>query len=306
MARIAAASRDTSSQTPRPWKMRRLALPRAVVRSSKLGCAAESGATPSMSSTRTPVPARPSARLAPTRPPPTMATSTSRNAAREEGAAGRSDSGMHRTRHQFLDSMDVLGSSVRQDLDTGLGDHHVIFDAHSDALKPFRYAASPCRDVDTRLDGERHARLEHPPLVADLVVTDIVHVHAEPMPGTMHEETPVGAIPFQLCGPAFQQSEPHQAVRDGADRRLVRLVPVVARAHLGDGRAIRLEHDLIHGTLFRGEAPAHRESARDIGGIRLVLAAGIDQEHVACLQRLIVFAVMQDAAVVAAADDGVV
>jgi len=65
-------------QHPRPSKMRRLALPSAVVRSSKLACPAAPSGELSTSNDRTPVPARPAARLAPTMPPPTMATSTSR------------------------------------------------------------------------------------------------------------------------------------------------------------------------------------------------------------------------------------
>src|SRR5690242_789789 len=117
--------------------MRRLALPRAVVRSSKLGCAAESGATLSMSCTRTPVPDRPRARLAPTSPPPTIATSNSRSAAREDAAAGLGGSrmGCRALRHQSLDRRDVLRCAIRQHLDARLGDHDVVLDAYTNALE---------------------------------------------------------------------------------------------------------------------------------------------------------------------------
>ena len=55
--------------------MRRLPFDNAVVRSSKLGCAAASCGTASMSAVRTPSPSSATARLAPTMPPPTMAMS---------------------------------------------------------------------------------------------------------------------------------------------------------------------------------------------------------------------------------------
>jgi hypothetical protein len=72
---MAADSAAISSHTPSDWNIWRDPLPSAVVRSSKLGCDAESGGTPSMSVTRRPVPPNASAKLAPTMPPPTIATS---------------------------------------------------------------------------------------------------------------------------------------------------------------------------------------------------------------------------------------
>src|SRR6185312_7750706 len=77
MVVMAAACGAIAGHTPSAWKMRRLALPSAVVRSSKLGCMLESGAVPSTSRIDRPLSARASARLAPTIPPPTMATSQS-------------------------------------------------------------------------------------------------------------------------------------------------------------------------------------------------------------------------------------
>ncbi len=64
-----------SDQTPSVSKIRRLALPSAVVRSSKLGWERESGAVPSISSVERPVSDSASARLPPTIPPPTITTS---------------------------------------------------------------------------------------------------------------------------------------------------------------------------------------------------------------------------------------
>ena len=94
------------------------------------------------------------------------------------------------------------------------------------------------RDVDAGLDGQRHARLEHAPFVADLVVADVVHVHAEPVAGAVHEELAIGAVSSSFATRALEQAELDQALRDDAHRGIVRLVPVVARLHLRDGRVV--------------------------------------------------------------------
>src|SRR6185437_13064566 len=261
-----------------------------------------------MSSTRTPVPDSPSARLAPTSPPPTIATSTSRTAARDGVATGASGSGMARgsPRHQFLNGIDILGYPVRQHLDTALRDHDVIFDAHTDPLEALRHAASTCGNVDAGLYGKRHARLEHTPLVTDLVVADIVYIHSEPVTGAVHEEAPVRAIALELRRAALQQTELHQTVRDDANGRLVRLVPMVAGPHLRNCGPVGFQHDLVYCALLPREAAIDRNGAGDVRSVGLVLAAGIHEQHVAALERLIVVAVVQDTAAVAAADDGVI
>jgi hypothetical protein len=76
ISRTATACGANSGQTPSVSKTRRLPLPSAVVRSSKLGWSRASGTCASTTSTLRDVPANASARLAPTMPPPTMAMST--------------------------------------------------------------------------------------------------------------------------------------------------------------------------------------------------------------------------------------
>jgi hypothetical protein len=62
-----------------------------------------------------------------------------------------------------------------------------------------------------------HAGLEHAPDVADLVVADIMHIHAEPVTGAMHEELRgMAAILDQLGHAALEQAEVLQAPRDHA------------------------------------------------------------------------------------------
>src|SRR5882757_5569362 len=137
MVRIAAASGARRSQTPNPWKIRRLALPSAVVRSSKLGWLFDPGAVPSASRVETPVPANPTARLAPTMPPPMMATSTrvsvigSLNEHRKSAAPA----------HQRFDGFHGFRRLRSQHLDTRPGHHHVVLDPHANVMHPFRDAA---------------------------------------------------------------------------------------------------------------------------------------------------------------------
>src|SRR5579863_407670 len=150
--------------------MRRLALPSAVVRSSQLGCAAVSTETPSTSSTRRLLPASAAARLAPTMPPPMMATSTG------AGALAADTAGTSAARHQRFDLVGVLGHARAQHLGAALGDQNIVLDADADVAVALGHAVAGGRQVQAGLDGEHHAGLEHTPLVAELVVAHVMHV----------------------------------------------------------------------------------------------------------------------------------
>src|SRR5688572_18117732 len=292
MERIAADSPTIDRQTPSDSKIWREPLPSAVVRSSKLGWRAESGGTPSTSNTRNFVVRNASAKLAPTMPPPTMTTSHS-------FMAGCS---CHR-RHEPFDFLNGLRDAAGQHLAAIARDHHVVFDADADAVIFPGDAGSPGRDVDAGLDGQRHAGLEHAPLVADLVVTDVVHVHAQPMAGAVHEELAIRARRFELGNLALEQTQLHQALRDHTHRGLVRLVPVVARLHTLDGGVVGLEHDVVQRALLGREPAVDGKGARDVGGIAIHFATRVYQQQVAIPESRVVLAVMQDAAVGATADD---
>src|SRR5580658_8516202 len=227
MVRIAAAAGASAGHRPRPAKMRRLALPSAVVRSSKLGCALLSAAMLSTSSTRRRLPLSASARLAPTMPPPMMARSKSLLLARvTAGSSG--------ARHQRFDLIRVFGDACTQYLGATLGHDDVVLDADADVAEALRHPARAGRQVNARLDGQHHAGLEHAPLIAHFVVADVVDVEAEPVTGAMHEETPVGAALDERRDAPLQQSELHQPLGDDPHRRLMRGVPVTSRAHAGD------------------------------------------------------------------------
>src|SRR5687768_17863382 len=59
-------------------------------------------------------------------------------------------------------------------------DEDVVLDADADATPFRRDLVVVLRDVDTGLDREDHALLELARLATDVVVADVVHVHAEP------------------------------------------------------------------------------------------------------------------------------
>ena len=67
------------------------------------------------------------------------------------------------------------------------------------------------RDVDARLDREHHARLERARLAAEVVVADVVHVHAEPVAGLVHEERLVRLVLHELLDLALEEPELHEA-----------------------------------------------------------------------------------------------
>ena len=166
------AASDTAAQTPKVSRMRRLPFDNAVVRSSKLGCEAESCGTASISATRSPSPSSATARLAPTMPPPTMAMSK-----------------VSLTR-RTPDARSPPGSSPAPPVSTSgsaRGHQHVILDANAD-VPEFLRKARRRSNVDAGLDGQGHSRLQHPPFAAHFVVADVVHIEAQPVPGAMIEE----------------------------------------------------------------------------------------------------------------------
>src|SRR5690348_3907494 len=132
MEPMAPACSAIAGHTPSVSKICREPLPSAVVRSSKLGCADESGDTLSMSSTRNGVSRSASAKLAPTMPPPTMTTSYVFTGERS----------CHR-RHEALDGDGILRHAVGQHLAAVTCDDDVVLDADADAMEFLGRAGRP-------------------------------------------------------------------------------------------------------------------------------------------------------------------
>src|SRR5687768_5658686 len=219
MRRMAVASRSSSGHTRSASKMRRLPLEIAVVRSSKLGWPNVPNGWASIRTTSRDSSASASARVAPTRPPPQIATS-------ELCAPG--------SIHQLLYCGRFFRRAGGEHFVTRARHRDIVLDTHTNVPPALRDALGAGGDVDAGFDGKRHAGLQHAPLLADLVVADVVHVHAEPVTGAMHEEATISALLDQRRHLAFEDAELHQPLRDRADRGVVRLVPMVAGLRLGN------------------------------------------------------------------------
>ena len=131
-----------------------------------------------------------------------------------------------------------------------------------------------------------------------------MYVHTQPVAGAVHVKPVVGIFLDERGGAALEQPQLHQATGDDLDGRVVRRVPGVARVDFLYGRQLRIQHQLVNGLLRLAEATVHRETAGNIGSIVFMFRTGIDKQNIAVVQRCVVFCVMQDAGVLAAADDG--
>src|SRR5918994_2326403 len=167
MRRMAVASRSSSGQTRNASKMRRLPLEIAVVRSSKLGCPKVPTGWASIRTTSSSSSASARASVAPTRPPPLIATSQPSTS--ELCAPG--------SIHQLLYCRGIFRRAGREHFVTRAGHRNIVLDTHADVPPALRDALRAGRNVDAGLDGQRHPGLEDAPLLADLVVADVVHVH---------------------------------------------------------------------------------------------------------------------------------
>src|SRR6266480_2478435 len=240
----------------------------------------------SKTATRSPVPSSARARVQPTGPAPWMRTSVS--------GAGIA--------HQRLDVIDALGRFGGNHFAAALGDEDVVLDADADVVQRLWHIVGGT-DVEAGLDRQHHARREAAPLSRALVIAGIVHVEAQPVPGAVHIEALVGFLLEDLVERSGNELEVEHALREDANRRIVRLVPGDAGVHFADRRELRREHDLVGIALRRAELAVHREAARHVRGVAIELAAGVDQQQVAAAQRRIVEDVVQHAGIRPPGDD---
>src|SRR4051812_46208828 len=164
MAAIGVASAGGHASASR--RRSRLAYERARVRASE---AAEARA--SNTSSASPRPAARAATVAPTGPPPMMATSSMASAAED----------------RFLHVLHAFRASRGEDVAALRRHQHVVLDAHADVPERLGHVLRRT-DIQAGLDREDHAGLELPPLALLHVVTGVVHVEAEPVARAVHVE----------------------------------------------------------------------------------------------------------------------
>src|SRR3990167_3454887 len=82
--------------------------------------------------------------------------------------------------HQRFDLGDGFRRAAGENLATALGHHHVVFDAHTNAAPLLGHVLIVHGDIDARFNRHGHADFQLAPFTADLVLTDVVHIHAQP------------------------------------------------------------------------------------------------------------------------------
>ena len=73
---------------------------------------------------------------------------------------------------------------------------NIIFNSNSDVAKFFRDLATVA-DVDPRLNRRNHSTFENAPFITHLVIADVVHIHPDPMPGSVHVKGLIGSVFYQ-------------------------------------------------------------------------------------------------------------
>lgn len=172
--------------------------------------------------------------------------------------------------------------------------------------------------VDARLDGDdaagghgpAHAQVaEHGVLVGVVrVAARVVRVHAQVVAQAVREEGDAGArLEDVVGGEAGAQDAQVLQPRDGdLVRELVDRVPEDARFERRDALLLHREDDAVDGAALVVEGAAQRERARDVRGVVVDLAAGVQEEDVLGGDGRVVLDVVERGAVLAGRDDGVV
>ena len=113
----------------------------------------------------------------------------------------------------------------------------------------------------------------------------VVDVEPEPVRRAVHEESVVRLIGDPIVDGAGEQAELDHARGQLAHAVLVDLVD--RRARLARARSPRpgREHDVVDPALRRREPAVRGPRARDVGGVVVVLAAGVDEHEVAVADR---------------------
>ena len=159
------------------------------------------------------------------------------------------------------------------------------------------------RNVQPRLNGQSHARLQQAPFIIDFIVTDIMHIHAQPVAGAVHIIFRVIAIFDQLRQFALEQAELEQTFGQCFHRRMVRIIPVVARPDLFYRLVLGGQHHIINFFLGFTVTAIHRKAAGNIRRITAEFRARINQHDVTVAHRFIVLGVMQNTAIGTTADN---
>src|SRR3546814_4303508 len=95
----------------------------------------------------------------------------------------------------------------------------------------------------------------------------------------MHVELALLAGLDQLLYITLEQAELDQTFGENTGRDFMRLANRLANFQRLDRRLVGRQHDLVDRALRLAEFAADRERARDVGGVTVEFAAGVDQDR---------------------------
>ena len=128
-------------------------------------------------------------------------------------------------------------------------------------------------------------------------------VEAQPVPDAVHVEVAIGAAVNQPLGSPAQQPEIDESARDHFDGCAVGRIPARTGADHRQGRLLRGQYHVVDRPLPAAEAAADGKTARDVGGVATVFAAGVNQHQVAPAQSRRVARVVHGAGPCSSGDD---
>ena len=126
------------------------------------------------------------------------------------------------------------------------------------------------------------------------------------MAGAVHEEALLLVFLDQCVHLALEQAQFDQALGQHSSGDFMRARAGIAGLEFGRRCFLCRQHHVVHRFLRPAEFAVGRKTARDVGGVALVLAARVNQHQIAVLERCVVLNVMQDAGVGAGPDDAAV
>src|SRR5690606_37244907 len=117
---------------------------------------------------------------------------------------------------------------------------------------------------------------------------------AQPVTRTVHIKACVRAGLDDAVNRSGKQFFIDHALYEYANGRFVRFVPAASRTGKFNSRLLSGDCEVIKGALRPAVATIHGEGARDVTGVAVILATGIDQKQLAVLHDRITGPVVKD------------
>ncbi len=215
--------------------------------------------------------------------------------------------GQRRERTSDSTSSADVGRSSGEDLAPVGGHDDVVLDADADPLEARRLVArGRGAEVQPRLDGEDHARLEDPRGPVARVVAGVVHVEPQPVRRLVWEIRLVGTGVDGVLERPAEDAQPAQALRERGHRGVVDVADPGTGSDPPDRSAPSSLHHVVHRPLQVREAARRRVGARHVPMVEPVLRPGIDQDEVTFGDRRVLAHVVEHTGVRARAHDRLV